>query len=251
MNRMETDAEIKLECYIVYAEISIPTHRYILPVLLHVRDMRGRASAESLSSELFPGMEPVSKKILEICEKEELIEAYDGKYSISRTGKDAIKDGKVFVRSPGRMYKIYYTDSTIIPEENRIVRLDADPEGAGYDQDKAAEVCSLPWHIRELKDEIMTPLFGRMQDGFRIDSIHRQAKEVEQDRMTLSLRLAEDGSTVGPAPYEEEGAMAISGKFRISAKMGEDSMEMPDCDGSTVLRLSCEGKAEAYSDASS
>ena len=89
MNRMETDAEIKLECYVVYAEISIPTHQYILPVLLHVRDMRGRASAKSLSSELFPEMEPLSKKILEICEKEKLIEADDGMYYISRTGQDA------------------------------------------------------------------------------------------------------------------------------------------------------------------
>ena len=251
MNRMETDAEIKLECYIVYAEISIPTHRYILPVLLHVRDMRGRASAKSLSSELFPGMEPVSKKILEICEKEGLIEAYDGKYSISRTGEDAIKDGKVFVRSPGQMYKIYYTDSTIIPEENRIVRLDADPEGAGYDPDKAAEVRNLPWHIMELKDRIMIPLFGRTRDGFRIDSVHRQAKEVEQDRMTLSLRLAEDGAEVGPAPYEEEGAMTISGRFRVSAKMGEDISEMSDCDGSAVLHLSCEEEARVYSGDSS
>ena len=129
--------------------------------------------------------------------------------------------------------------------------MDVDPEGVGYDPDKAAEVCNLPWHIRELKNEIMIPLFGRMQNGFRIDSVHRQAKEVEQDRMTLSLRLAEDGSTVDPAPYEEEGVMAISGKFHISAKMGEDNREMPDCDGSTVLRLSYEGKTKVYSDAGS
>ena len=146
------------------------------------------------------------------------------------------------------MYKIYHTDAEIIPKENRIVRLDVDPEGAGYDSDKEVEVCDLPWHIKELEGKIMFPLFGRMQDGFRIDSIHRQAKKVEQDHMTLSFCLAEGGSTVDSTPYWEEWHMTISGKFHISAKMGEDSREMPDCDGSTVLRLTCKEDVNADND---
>ncbi len=233
MNRIEIDTEIKLERYIVYAEIAVPARRYILPVLLHVRDMEGEADAKSLSSELFPGMEPVSRKLLEICEKEEMIEEYDGTYDISRAGEDAIEDGKVFVRSPGRMYKIYYADSAIIPEENRVVRLDTDPEGAGYDPNKTTEVCDLPRHMKDLECRILKPLFGCMRDEFRIDSIHRRAKEAEPDRMTMSLRLV-DGSVTGPDPYEG-GGPSISGRFRVSAKMAGETREMPDRDGSIVL----------------
>lgn len=234
MNRIEIDTEIKLECYIVYAEISVPARRYILPVLLHVRDMEDEADAKSLSSELLPGMEPVSRRLLEICEKEKLVEEYDGQYSISRVGEDAIEGGKVFVRSPGRMYKIYYADSAIIPEESRVVRLDTDPEGAGYNPQKTVEVCDLPWHLTDLECSIMKPLFGCMQGEFRIDRIHRRAKELEPDRMTLSLRLV-DGSVTGPDPYERREDHNISGRFRVSAEMAGETREMPDRDGSITL----------------
>ena len=234
MNRIEIDTEINLKCYIVYAEISVPARRYILPVLLHVRDMEDEADAKSLSSELFPGMESVSKRLLEICKKEKMVEEYDGQYSISRTGENAIEDDKIFVRSPGRMYKIYYTDSTIIPEESRVVRLDTDPEEAGYDPNKTVGVCDLPWHLTDLKCSILKPLFGCMQGEFRIDSIHHRAKELEPDHMTLSLRLVDD-SVTGPDLYERRNDHSISGRFHVSAKMAGETREMSDRDGSIVL----------------
>lgn len=233
MNRIEIDTEIKLECYIAYAEISVPARRYLLPVLLHVRDMWGDADAKSLSSELFPGMEPVSRRLLEICEREELVEEYDGTYHISRAGEDAIGDDKVFVRNPGRMYKMYYADSAIIPKENRVVRLDPDPEGAGYDPQKTVEVCDLPRHMEDLERSTLKPLFGCMRDEFRIDSIHRRAKELEPDRMALLLRLV-DGSMTDPDPYEG-GGPSISGRFRVSAEMAGETREMPERDGSITL----------------
>lgn len=184
MIEIDLKTDVPVECHAVYLAISKTDRQYVLPVLMHVQDMNGKATPESLSAELFPGLEPLSRKLLETCRGEGLVQIaldHDNtEYRITEEGKYATDSKRVFVREAGRMWKIHYANHAIIPREHRVLGMDADPREAGYDPKMKGEqtVTAVPGHIRDMQgEELKVPKINQI----RIDEIGRDAKSIKPD----------------------------------------------------------------------
>ena len=207
MAEVVAEADLPLKCHIVDARISTAMYRYFRPVLLHVRSKgRDGATPRSLSEDLFVGMEPVSRRLLEMCADESMVErtGEDDRFVISRRGSDAIDDGRVLVRDTRRMWKIYHTECELVPAIHRVLLLDTGSNEAAYQRDDDSQTGYLSSEMDDLAGRIMTPVFGKNAAPFRIEEFNaRYEKVVRTDvRVRLRLRLARDGVWLDLALYD-------------------------------------------------
>ena len=197
MAEVVAEADIPLKCHIVDARISTAMYRYFRPVLLHVRSKgRDGATPRSLSEDLFVGMEPVSRRLLEMCADEGMVErtGEDGRFAISQRGSDAIDDGRVLVRDTRRMWKIYHTECELVPAIHRVLLLDTGSSEAAYQRGDNSQTGYLSNEMDDLEGRIVTPVLGKNAAPFRIEEFNaRYEKVVRTDvRVRLRLRLARD-----------------------------------------------------------
>ena len=187
---------IPLKCHIIDARISTAMYKYFRPVLLHVKSKGGDgATSKSLSEDLFVGMESVSRRLLEICADEKMVERLmgDDRFVITDRGREAIDNGVVLVRDTCRMWKIYYTDCKLVPAMHKILILERGSGEAAYQKGEDGSVRYTSCNIRSLKGDTMTPLLGKNTAPFRIEELAEHEKIVKTDvRVRLHLHLAKD-----------------------------------------------------------
>lgn len=213
MIEIDLQADVKIERHIVTAYISTAERRYVLPVLMHVQDADGKATTESLSKDLFPGLEPLSQKLLEMCEDEDLIRAaaprpdaadrQHREYSTTKNGKDAISADRAFVRNPGRIWEIHYVKHEMVSKNWRILTMTyADTWVAGYNPTLPVkdqlEVAWMPSHMREMKGEATTRLLRGAQSRTR-DRTEAEGALATQKQETIRIdEIADYGKSSPP-----------------------------------------------------
>lgn len=233
MAEAAAEADIPLKCHVVDATISTAMYRYFRPVLLHVRS-RGQegATPESLSKDLFEGMEPVSRRLLEICADEGMVERAGGSdaFVISERGSDAIDDGRVLARDTRRMWKIYHTECELVPALHRVLMLDTGSDEAAYQKDDGSSMEYISGGMDDLAGRIMTPVLGKNAAPFRIERFNaRYEKMVRANvRVRLGLRLARDGVWLDLAAYEDNRRVG-SGSIKSGETYGDVVESLLDC----------------------
>lgn len=230
MAEIVAEADLPLKCHIVDARISTAMYRYFRPVLLHVRAQgRDGATPKSLSEDLFVGMEPMSRRLLEICADEGMVERAGGddRFVISQRGSDAIDDGRVLVRDTRRMWKIYHTECELVPAIHRVLLLDTGSNEAAYQRDDDSHTEHVSSEMDGLVGRIMTPVLGGNAAPFRIEEFNtRYEKVVRTDvRVRLHLRLARDGVWLDLAVYDGNQKASSGSSSVKSEKTYRDVME--------------------------
>ena len=193
-DKLILEAEVPVECHVMQAGISRASRAsYVLPILIHVQELSGKATPESLANELFAGLRPLSQKLLDICYDSKLVDIRHQRYALTEEGRSAIDNERIFV-SKEKMWKIYYSPLRIIPDTCSILKLEDGRREARFRKEDPAKPEQPKKHIIELTQKIMTTSFGEKQD-FRINDITGLAKTVKSDmRATLCLEINRKGS---------------------------------------------------------
>ena len=196
-DKLVLEAKIPLECHVVQADISVATEiSHVLPILMHVQELEDGATPESLSGELFRGRKPLSQRLLDSCCDDGLLKRHDQHYFLTEDGISAINDKRVFV-SKNAMWKIYYSRHPIVPDTQRVLKIDHADREAGYRKDENDQLRRLKQDIQELAGgQIMTSCFGKNR-AFRINRIEDFEKIIRPDmNVTLQLEIDQIGSTL-------------------------------------------------------
>ena len=211
-----TAARIDVECHIIRAAVSVCKISYRLPVILHAEAAGEKGvTAESLSAELFPGLLPLSRRMLDICERDGLVRTAEGdqatnpsadglggrpqqtpRYHITEEGREAIASEKTFVRNTGQMHKIYHVDDERIPKEYRIVWIGAGSYDAGYDKKNTDDhkLEPVPDSITEIQGAVLTRASGGDYAEFRVEDIWETGKRIINHGMSAELRVCGKGN---------------------------------------------------------
>ena len=195
VGKLVLEAEVPVECHVIQADISRASKTpYILPILMHVQELDGEATAESLANELFAGSKPLSRRLLDICCDDGLTERDCQRYALTEEGSSAIDNERIFA-SEEKMWKVYYSPLPVIPDTRKVLKLEDGRREAGFrEEDPKPE--RPEEHVKELKQRIMTTSFGERQD-FRINGIAGMAKRIKGDmRVTLRLEIGGEGSVL-------------------------------------------------------
>ena len=182
------ETSVPVECHVIHAVMDILSDMpYIVPVLEHLRERGGGATAESLSAELFMA-EPLCRSLLGICGEYGLARAdKEGRYAATPGGIDAIESGRVFARAEG-MWKVYIAKHEALPGGGGVVRIDDGTMEAGYmwwRKDGQPSVGNLWASVRALTSTRLRPVLGGAREAV-VRKIHGHEKRIESD---ISLRL--------------------------------------------------------------
>ena len=203
-----TGDKIDVACCIVRAVVSIQKISYHLPVMLHVEGGgRKGVTAGSLSAELFPGLLPLSQRMLSICEDEGLVRSTGreaagngsggkpkpARYRMTEKGQDFIASERTFIRDTGRIYKIYYTDNDAIPLERRVLVVEANPSEAGYSRknERNQKMVYVPDGMEKIQGTVLT-CFSECYKEFKIEEIEEKVKWISNHGMSAELRASGD-----------------------------------------------------------
>lgn len=148
MSRLTLKRKASLTCYKIHAEVAeFSGTSYVLVVLTYVDENPGRATAASMSEDLFGNSYTIGRKLLELCSRKGLVSESGGTYTLTGEGRDALRNGMIPVPSDG-IWKIHVADDPLIPPEYRILKIErtydveldggpvkgqAEPEIAGSD----------------------------------------------------------------------------------------------------------------------
>lgn len=185
---------VPVECHVIHADMYVLSDMpYIVPILEHLRERGGGATAESLSAEMFMA-ESLCRSLLRLCCEYGLARA-DGKgsYAATPSGIDAIEGGRVFGREEG-MWKVYIAKHGAMPGGGGVVRIDDGTREAGY----------MPWEgewqppagnlwaaVRALAGARVRPVLGVAKEVV-VRRIHGREKRIASD-ISLRLRTRLDG----------------------------------------------------------
>lgn len=188
------ETSVPVECHVIHAEMDVLSDMpYIVPVLEHLRERGGGATAESLSAELFMA-EPLCRSLLGICGECGLARAdREGRYAATPGGIDAIESGRVFARTEG-MWKVYIAKHGALPGGAGVVRIDDGTREAGYMgwiKDGQPPVGNLWAAVRALAGARLRPILGGAREVV-VRKIHGREKRIESD-ISLRLRTRLDG----------------------------------------------------------
>ena len=181
----------------IHADMAVSSDMpHIVPVLEHLRERGGDATAASLSAELFLP-EPMCESLLASCANDGLAEeSGGGRYAIAPGGADAIRSGRVLVGRKG-MWKGYIARHGAIQGGSAVVRIEDGAQEAGYmpwikDGQPSAE--RLGPAVQALEGAELRPALGAEREAI-VRGIHAFEKRIEPD-MSLRLRmiLGKDGS---------------------------------------------------------
>ena len=206
-DKLILEAEVPVECHVMQADISRASRvSYLLPILIHVQELSGKATPESLANELFAGSRPLSQKLLDICHNSRLVDIHHQRYALTEEGRSAIDNERIFV-SMEKMWKIYYSPLRIIPDTHGILKLEDGRSEAGFRKGDPAKPEQPKKHIIELTQKIMATSFGEKQH-FRINGITGLAKTVKSDmRVTLCLKISRKGSMLSLSSAGEDAPL--------------------------------------------
>lgn len=193
--QIDLDTTVPVRCHLVHAKISLAAGiPYLLPVLVHIGDQKSGATVRSLSEDLFPGLEPLSRKLLEMCGDGGLAKRAGAYYTLTGDGASAVRDGRVFADEEA-VWKIYHTPHRLVRQEYRVLKLErATPREAGYNKDDSVE--RLDSCLKDLMGESLVCSFGE-NTRFRVMDMDACAKRSGSDmRVTMRWSIAEDGSSL-------------------------------------------------------
>ena len=222
-----------VKCHVVYAELSVRSDMpHIAPVLEHLRELGGVATAVSLSSELFMS-EPLCRSLLAFCRNNGLAEAAGGECcAITPDGAAALESGRVLVGREG-MWKVYIADHGAVRGSMGVVRIEEGAAEAGYmpwiGREYQPPVRDLGEAVRRLEGERLRPALGGAAGEAVVRSVHGSEKRIESD-ISLTLRVDMDGDGARATLL----ASRIEDKARGRARAVPGKAELPDAATPTV-----------------
>ena len=187
-----------VECHVIHADMAVSSDvPHVVPVLEHLRERGGRATASSLSAELFLP-EPLCKGLLASCAESGLAEeAGEGEqYAITPGGADAIESGRALISRKG-MWKVHIARHAAFPEGLAVVRIEDGTQEAGYmpwikDGQPSAE--RLGPAVQALNGAKLRPALGAEREAI-VHGIHEFEKRIESDlSLRLRVSLGKDGA---------------------------------------------------------
>ena len=184
---IELEARVPVTCHVIHASVAEPSGTpYMLPVLEHVRESGGAATAASLSGDLFIPP-PLCRSLLAYCAENGLAEdAGDGRHALTSDGSSALESGRVLTSTEG-MWKVYVADHEAIPDGMRVVRIEDGADDAerqlGKTNQPSVRKTGAP--MRDLQGKVLHPALGRMKEAI-VRDVHRYEKTIEAD---LDIRL--------------------------------------------------------------
>lgn len=193
--RIDLRTAVPVSCHMVYARVSLAERiPYLLPVLAHIQDQKPGATVQSLSGDLFPGLDPLSRKLLDMCRDNGLAEHDGARYTLTEDGASAVQEGVVFADEEA-IWKIHHTLHPLVRPEYRVLKLErATQREAGYN--RGDSMAYLGSSIEGLRDATMACSFGE-NTRFRIRDMDPYAKRSGSDmRVTMRWRIDEDGSSI-------------------------------------------------------
>lgn len=167
---------------------------HIVPVLEHLRERGGRATASSVSDELFLP-KPLCKALLASCAEDGMAEAAGegGRYAIAPGGIEALESGRTLVSRGKGMWKVYIARHASIPEGAAVVRIEGGAWDAGYMpwiKDGQPVVRRLGAAVQALEGTRLRPVLGKAREVI-MRSIHGFEKQIRPD-ISLRLRMTLD-----------------------------------------------------------
>ncbi len=216
---------MQVECHVIHADMALSADvPHNVPILEHLRERGGGATAASLSEELFL-IEPVCRSLLAFCGENGLAEeAGGGRYAITPEGTAALGSGRAFTRREG-MWKVYVASHGAIPEGAEVVRIEDGSTEAGYmpwmgDRQPAAK--RLGPAARALEGATLRPALGTAREAV-VRDIHGNEKEIEAD-MSLRLRIRLDGGGGAGATLLASRDGGVAGRGRTPGLPGEAAL---------------------------
>lgn len=187
---IKLETRVPVACHVIHASVDealeIP---YMMPVLMHVKERGGAATAESMSKELSMPL-PLCRILLAHCSENGLAEGDgEGKHTLTPDGSLALESGRVFTRTVG-MWRVYVADHKAIPEGLRVVRIDDGERDAGYqwyDGPDQPRVEYLDESMQGLVGETLRPALGRVGEAV-VREVHRYEKQIKPD-LDVKLRI--------------------------------------------------------------
>ena len=193
------EARVPVECHVIHANVSktsdIP---YMMPVLEHVRELGGAATAASLSEDLSISP-PLCKSLLAYCVENGLAEDANGRHALTPAGARAIERGHVFTSEEG-MWKVYVADHAAIPKDMSVVRMEDGAGDAGYQASKGRDpqprVKGTVAAVRNLQGKALRIALGTMGEAI-VRGVHRYEKQIAPDLdVRLLIEPGKDGASV-------------------------------------------------------
>ena len=184
-----------VECHVIHADMAeLRNVPYIVPVLEHLRERGGRATASSVSAELFLP-EPLCESLLASCAEDGMAEAVgeDGRYAIAPGGTEALESGRTLVSRGKGMWKVCIARHESIPEGAAVVRIDDGAWDAGYmpwAKDDQPAVKHLGAAVQALEGTRLRPALGTAKEAI-MSGIHGFEKQIKPD-VSLRLRMTLD-----------------------------------------------------------
>lgn len=182
------EARVPVVCHVIHAKVSRSADLpYMMPVLEHVGERRGAATAASMSAELFISP-PLCRSLLAYCVENGLAEEVNGRHALTADGARALERGLVLTSAEG-MWKVYVAGHAAIPKEMSVVRIEDGASDAGYqpgkERDRQPRVKDTVPAVRALKGRDLRPALGTMGAVIMRD-VHRYEKQIAPD---LDVRL--------------------------------------------------------------
>ena len=212
-------ADLDFDCHVFVGKILTYTGlTHAIPVLMHVQEA-GTATAESLSTALFPGLGPLCQRLLERCRKDgtlerrrdgygsaedpalapatsfEMFERRQDEYVLTEEGRSALETGLAPERRFGAWNLCILQDHPLVTEADRMLRMEDGSQEATYNREHPDPV-PLRGAVKGLLNRIVTPIFGE-HERFRIDETDVHQKIFRScGRVKLLLEVDEEGARV-------------------------------------------------------
>lgn len=201
--RISLSRKVPVTCHKIHAEVAVFSETdYALAVLMYVDEEGGRATPRSMSKDLLADSDTISKRLLDFCSNQGLVERSGDRYRLTDEGRDAIRHGRTPV-TKRQMWKIHLADDPLIRTPYRLLKIEEerhDVEWASQPNGKKAPIGDQPRPERlgpgilDLAGTKFLPSFGDTSP-VKIKETKMFGKEVEPDlEAHVHWDLGEDGS---------------------------------------------------------
>lgn len=199
----------------------------MLAVLVHADEQRG-ATVKSLSEKLLANYGTISRKLLEFCRGEGLLEENDGQYVLTEHGRDAIKYGRTPVPYSG-IWKIHLADDPLVPSEYCLLGIESTEDlewKDGNPVDRQPEPEKMGSDVMALEGMLLQPSIGKRIDAVRIDKIAACGKELSLDLNVRAIwKIGVKGSGLVLEASTKDGVASANKAFDLLGVKKSMSME--------------------------
>ena len=197
MNDLVLEQKLDLKCWIILADLYIYSQvDYILAILTHAKE-NNTITAKSLADNLFAKHLTISKKLLEICKEDGLLENSSNSmdYILTGKGSKAVEYGLV-PQHEKSTWQIYHTSNPLVPDKYKIQKInrhDDKPEDGNFSS--WPPDVKLDENIKKLENTDILPTFGDNTYPIHINEIMESGRPLSSTMdVKLQWRINENGS---------------------------------------------------------